>query len=345
MKNFQLSEKEVQELRAIHRRMSERYAADRIKAIVLLGTGWMLEEVSEALLLDMETLRSYVNLYKLGGVKKLIDRHYKGGFAKLNDKELEELKVHLSEITYLTVAEIVFYVKKQYGKVYGISGMTNLLHRLGFVHKKPSMSPCRVDTVKQLEFLQRYEEIRYSGKPIYSLDGCHPQHNSMPQYGWILKGQTKLLPSNTGRKRLNIQGAINLDTHSLISTVHETLDKQSTIEILKKIEGRHPNEDKVYALVDNAGYYHAKEVKEYLKSSKIELIFLPAYAPHLSLIERVWRYLKKEILYNRYYPTFKDFTEKIIEFLKRPHKRAFKTLLNEKFHFISPNTSMLNLAN
>ena len=345
MIDFELSSEELQALRKVHKLTKEKWAADRIKAIISLGSGWTFEEVAEILLLDDQTLRNYVKLFREGGVERLTSRLFKGSFSKLSNEELKQLKAHLTEVTYLTVVEIILYVKKTYGKEYAMSGMTNLLHRLGFVHKKPSMSPCKVDAVRQLEFLQKYEEIRRSGQPVYSLDGCHPQHNSMPQYGWILKGQTKLLPSNTGRKRLNIQGAVNLDTHDLISTVHETLDKQSTIKILKKIEARHSNEDRIYALVDNAGYYHAKEVEEYLKTSKIELIFLPAYAPHLSLIERVWRYLKKKILYNRYYPTFKDFTEKILEFLKRPHKRVFKNLLTEKFHFISSNTSMLNLAN
>jgi transposase len=247
-------------------------------------------------------------------------------------------------VTYLTVTEVVAYVTKAYSKVYAVSGMTNLLHRLGFVHKKPSMLPCKVDTVKQLEFLQKYEKIRRTGRCVYSLDGCHPQHNSMPQYGRILKRETKILPSNTGRKRLNIQGAINLDTHDLISTIHGSLDKQSTIEILKKIEARHFNEKKIYVIVDNAGYYRAKEASQYLKKSKLELVYLPPYAPHLSLIERVWRYFKKTILYNQYYPTFKDFTEKIKNFLKRSHCKAFKKLLTEKFHFVNPNPSMLKLA-
>jgi len=154
----------------------------------------------------------------------------------------------------------------------------------------------------------------------------------------------KLFPTNTGRKRLNIQGAINLNTHDLISTVHETLDKQSTIEILKKIEERHRDERKIYVMVDNAGYYRAQEVKKYLRKSKIGLVFLPPYAPHLSLIEKVWRHLKKTVLYNQYYPTFKDFTEKIESFLRKSHRKAFKNLLTEKFHFVNPNASMLRLA-
>jgi transposase len=83
---------------------------------------------------------------------------------------------------------------------------------------------------------------------------------------------------------------------------------------------------------------------EYLENSKIELVFLPAYAPHLSLVERVWRYLKKQVLYNRYYPTFQEFKEEILNFLNRSHRRAFKKLLTEKFHFARQKTSMIQLS-
>ena len=172
MKNFELSAEEIQILKTIHRQTKEKWAADRIKAIISVGSGWTFEETAEILLLDDQTLRNYVKLFREGGVERLTDRFFKGSLSKLSDEQLKELKVHLTEVTYLTVAEIIAYVKKKYDKRYAMSGMTHLLHRLGFVHKKPAMSPCKVDAVKQLEYLQKYEQIRRSGKPIYSLDGC-----------------------------------------------------------------------------------------------------------------------------------------------------------------------------
>jgi len=343
MKNFSLSEEEIQSLRVIHKGTRDKWAADRIKAIIALGREWSVEEVSEILLVDSETLRNYLKLFKEGGIAELTQRHYKGSDSKLTQIELAELKQHLSDITYLSVAEIISHVAKHYQVKYAVSGMTKLLHRMGFAYKKPDLAPRRVDIGKQLEFLQTFEKLRRSGSPVYSMDGCHPQHNSLPQYGWILKGHTKRLPSNSGRKRINLQGAVNLDTYKLLSTMHETLDKNSTIALLKKVELEHPQAAKVYVLVDNAGYYHAQLVKDYLKNSKIELIFLPAYAPHLSLIERIWRYFKKLVLYNRYYPTFKEFAQAIVSFLKRSHRRAFKKLLVEKFHFARVGSSMLQL--
>lgn len=344
MKNFSLSQKELHALRIVHRATHDKWAADRIKAIIALGDNCTLEEVAKILLLDTETLHNYVVLFRKGGVDELTHRNYKGSSAKLTSEELAELKQHLSETTYLTVAAVAAYVKEKYGITYTISGMTDRLHELGFVYKKPDIAPPYVDMTKQLSFLQKFKEMKESENPLYSLDGCHPQHNSMPQYGWILKGHTKRLPSNTGRKRINIQGAVNLTTHQLISTVHETLDRNSTIEILKKIEKANKKANKIYVLVDNAGYYHAKEVVEYLNCSKIELVFLPPYSPNLSLIERIWRYLKKQVLYNQYYPTFQGFKEAIMGFLERSHRRAFKKLLTEKFHFTRPNSSIVKLG-
>lgn len=49
--------------------------------------------------------------------------------------------------------------------------MTKLLHRLGFVHKKPDTTPGRVDIAKQLSFLQKFEVLCCTGHSVYSIDG------------------------------------------------------------------------------------------------------------------------------------------------------------------------------
>jgi len=81
MKNFTLSEKEIKSLRATHKTLKEKWAADRLKAIISLGNGWTLEEVAEILLLDIETLRNYIKAFESGGVEALVERHYQRGFS------------------------------------------------------------------------------------------------------------------------------------------------------------------------------------------------------------------------------------------------------------------------
>ena len=76
MKNFWLTGEELRELRIAHRAECNCTAAYKINAIILLGSGWNLDQVKEALLIDDETLRSYVEKYKTGGIKKLTETNY-----------------------------------------------------------------------------------------------------------------------------------------------------------------------------------------------------------------------------------------------------------------------------
>jgi len=89
-------------------------------------------------------------------------------------------------------------------------------------------------------------------------------------------------------------------------------------------------------ICDNARYYRSKAVQEYLETSRIKLVFLPPYAPNLNLIERFWEFLKKNVLYNRYYETFDEFREACETFFKNPHKyqRELRSLLTANFELI-----------
>ncbi len=65
--------------------------AYKINVVILLGTGWKLKQVKKALLLDDETLRSYLEKYRQGGLKELISTHNKGSELQLNEKQIEQL--------------------------------------------------------------------------------------------------------------------------------------------------------------------------------------------------------------------------------------------------------------
>ena len=85
MKDFFLNAEQVNELRAAHRAERNRQATYKINAVILLGTGWKLKEVKEALLLDDETLRAYVDHYQTGGIAALLETHYLGRIAHLDE--------------------------------------------------------------------------------------------------------------------------------------------------------------------------------------------------------------------------------------------------------------------
>jgi transposase len=341
MDNWRLTDEEIRILRAEHRGCRDRRSADRIKAIVLLGTGWTIVETAEALLLDEDTVRSYRQAYEEGGLDLLLTVHYQGSEPRLSPKQIRKLDKHLSGTTYLRAQDIVAYVAKTFGIVYTVAGMTDLLRRLSYVYKKPVLTPGKhPDVEKQKAFIASYEELKArKGKddPIYFMDGVHPRHNPVAAYGWIKRGTDKTMESNTGRSRANINGAVNVERQTVVVEFGEAVNAQSTIALFGQLERRHPTAEAIYVYADNARYYRSRLVQAYLRGSKIKLKFLPAYCPNLNLIERLWKYFRKQVLYNRYYPTFAEFLAACHHFFDRikEHRDALHTLLTENFQIIT----------
>ena len=77
-------------------------------------------------------------------------------------------------------------------------------------------------------------------------------------------------------------------------------------------------------------------VKEYLElNQRIVILFLPPYSPNLTLIERLWKLYKKEILYNTYYVSFEEFRKSTSAFFETisDRKEELATLLRDKIYF------------
>ena len=341
MGNF-LSKKQRQDLGQAHRiETSQRYA-DRIKAILLLDADWPASQIAEALLLDPNTVRQYHRLYESGGIERLCSDNYLGRQCALSEKDQKLLKAELRSKIYLTTNEILIYVKTTFNVEYSISGMTYLLHRLGFSYKKPNLVPGKANEEEQIAFLKLYRNLKAKKSPedkLYYTDGVHPQHNSLPSYGWLPKGEETKLKSNTGRQRANICGALDAETHEMIVQEHVTLNAENTIKFFKLLEKKNPNAKNIYIILDNAGYYKGEKIREYLKTSRVKLVFLPPYAPNLNLIERVWKFFKKTVLYNQYYQTFSEFRVACLDFFSKKNLRKYKTqlssLLTENFQIVS----------
>jgi transposase len=216
---IKLSQEERVEIKQLHRSCKQRKHADKLKAILLLDAGFSCVQVGEILLLDDDTIRRYRNLYLNQGAEVLLKDNNKGSVSFLNLKQLDALEKYITENTYMDSKGIVAWIETEFQINYSCSGINELLKRIGFVYKKPVLTPCKANLEKQEAFVKEYKELKEnlsSQDQIYFMDGVHPQHNTIASYGWIKKGQTKHLKTNNGRKRTNINGALNLATKELL---------------------------------------------------------------------------------------------------------------------------------
>ena len=326
-----LSDEERSQLRTQHKKERDKRICDRIKAILLYDKGWNIVQISEALLLSDDAIRRHIQEYKL--VKKLKPENG-GSEEKLSFKQTNELIDHLKLYTYLYTKDIAAYVKAVYMISYSVSGMCYWLKRQGFSYKKPSLVPGKANIEQQKVWIDEYNKIKTQlskYETICFMDGVHPTHNTQLSYGWIKKGVRKEIRSNTGRQRLNISGAIDIIAKKLHYQEDKMLNSESTIGFLQRIERAYPDKKKIYIFSDNARYYKNKSVQNFIKTSKIDLCFLPSYSPNLNPIERLWKWMKERVMYNTYYQDFDDFKNAIFGFLESLSRLKPETELNQIF--------------
>jgi len=335
-----LTEDEVIILRNAHRVVKDKRLADRIKAILSLNEGFGYSLIARILLLDEITLRRYLKKFKQKGLPGLLEMRYKGGQTKLSFAQELELKKYLEVNTKRTVKEVVNYILREYKISFSLVGATKLLHRLGFSYKKPKIIPGKASTLAQAEFIAMYDELKKNLKvsdQIYFVDSAHPEHNTKPSSGWILKGKAhdKVIKTNSGRERLNLAGALNLGDKKTVVLSEKAINKEVTIKLIKKLERVQPT-GKIYLILDNASYYHANVVKDYVKRKRVKLLFLPSYSPNLNIIERLWRFFHQKITWNHYFETFKEFEKESLKFFRNLHKykSELDTLLTDNFQLL-----------
>lgn len=339
--DYYLKPQQVDLLRSTHRTTKDKRLADKIKAILMLNNGFTYEQTSKALLMDEVTLRRYVKLFQTQGIEGLLEFRYKGGTALLNENQQNQLKQFLKKNTQRTAREIAEHIYTVYHVRYSTIGVTKMLHRLGFTYKKPKILPGKADLKKQQKFVTMYTKLKSRMKAddqLYFVDATHPQHTTEPQYGWILKGkkEDKYIKTASGRKRLNLNGALNLSDHTALIRHEDTINADSIIKLADLLLQKHKS-GKIYLILDNARYHHAKKVQEWRTAHKrVKFVFLPAYSPNLNLIERLWRFFKQKVLWNRYFETFEEFKNTSLEFFEnlKDYEKELNSLLTDKFRLV-----------
>lgn len=322
-------------LHEAHHSSRFRKSADRIKAILLLDEGFSYQQVAKILLLDEMTIRRYEKEYRKEGIEGLLECHYQGSIGILTKQEEEALRSYLRENIYQTVKSIVAYVSDTYKKDYSIEGMTHLLHRLHFSYKKTKVIPGKYNAEKQEQFKEAYKELKKNKQQedtIYFVDACHPHHNNRPFYGWIDKGEEKSIKTNSGRERLNLNGALSLEHMDITVLSEGTINQHAMMRLCLTIEEKQPVGE-IHFIMDNASYNHGYELQLFLEDHpRLHIHYLPPYSPNLNIIERLWRFFR-ERMQNNYFEKFPEFEEAVLTFFRNinHYNDELKTLLTDSF--------------
>jgi transposase len=314
MPNIFLSPEERNRLLKQHKGERDGRIKDRLKAVLLRDDDWSLRAIAEALFLTEEGVRQHLKDYVATGKLKP-DNGGSDGF--LSKEESAELAAHLEQHLYVKASEVVAYVHATYGIRYSVRGMTDWLKRHGFTFHQPCGIPAKADKTAQAAFVAHYETLKASlgdNDQIVFLDGVHPSHAVRFVRGWIRKGQRKEIPTNGSQKRLNILGALNLETMTLHRQEYDTLNAEAVIGFLTFLLAATPR-GILHVILDRGRYQHCAAVWAFAaENPRIKLHYLPPYSPNINAIEPAWKIMHEHTTNNAYHPNFKAFTEKIRHF-------------------------------
>ncbi len=330
----------IKHLRLLQRQHKDKRVYIKVTALLMLHQGFKAQDIAESLGIDDGTVYRYRQSFEELGLQDYLKSFFVAYSGQLTEDEEQQLLGEVRQRLYLNSKQVAAYIENEFGIRYSLSAVVKLLHRLGFTYKKTKGVGVKADREAQEQFVQELSKLlaqEDENQVVYFNDAVHPQHNTRPDYGWIYRGEDFEIPSNPGRKRVNINGALNAHKVTDVLIVEsERVNAQSCIELWQKQRRRHRGKT-IINICDNAPYYHSNYLKDWLAQNPwCKVIYLPPYAPNLNLIERLWRFLRKQVTSYNFYEHFAEFRKAILDFFKniKEHKQALESLLTLKFHIV-----------
>ena len=288
------------------------------------------------------SVQRYLSEFLRGGLEEVRRCRHAGQKSALHQHRAS-LEEHFRQHPPRSVRQAQEVIRQRTGLVRGLTQVRRFLRRLGLQPRKVAAVPVppkkapEEHAKEQRQFLDDklaplLAEARAGRRDVYFVDASHFLFASF--LGWVWCATRWLVRAASGRKRYNVLGALCAVSHRLIRvTNHSYINACSVCDLLRAVAAAGVGRP-ITLVLDNARYQKCALVQELARSLGIHLLYLPGYSPNLSLIERVWRFVKKQCLRAAYHPTYEAFTAAIDQCLgelSTTHKEDMDSLLTHEF--------------
>lgn len=172
-----------------------------------------------------------------------------------------------------------------------------LLARLGITPQKPlrrayERDPEAIRKWEREDYPAIRTRARRRGAAIFFLDEAGVRSDAPPGRTWAPRGQTPVVPTSGQRQSVNAISAVTPRGEFWWRTFGGRLNASRFLEFLRAFMHRRRNP--VFLIADRHPAHIAKIVAGYVQQSRgrLELHFLPGYAPDLNPDEFVWNHIK-----------------------------------------------------
>ena len=279
-----------------------RWAVRRVKA------GESPSAVMKSYGLCRTTIYRWLRAVKRGGEKALRARKHAGPKTKLEPSQKLKVRRWISgkdprqygfDFGLWTRQIVAALIAEKFGIKLGVTAVGRLLAELDITPQKPlrrayERDPVAIARWQRVEFPKLRARAKRRGAKIFFLDEAGVRSDQVLGRTWGLRGQTPEVPTSGRRQSVSAISAVNALGEFWFELYTERLNATKFVELLKSFMRR--RRTAVILVLDGHPAHIAKLVANYVRSLKgrLELHFLPGYAPELNPDEFVWNHLKRQ---------------------------------------------------
>jgi transposase len=307
-----------------------------MEALYLQSQGLAPEDIWRLCAISKTTFYRYRHEYRTGGIAKLQEVSFHRRQSALVDYRTS-IEADLRQRPPASVAEAATRIAQLTGLERGPTQVRQFLKSLGMKPRKVGQIPAKADVTAQEDFKTgqlepRLDEAKAGQRLVFFMDAAH--FVFAPFLGFVWCFERLFVKAPSGRQRFNVLAVLNATTRDIFTVTNLTYITSATVcELLRLLASAHPGVP-ITIVLDNARYQRCALVQSLAQTLGIELLFLPPYSPNLNLIERFWKFVKKQCLYSKYYADPLAFQHAIIACITQaPHKHQeeLASLLTLKF--------------
>lgn len=264
--------------------------------------------------ISRETLMRWIRKFQASGPQSFTVAPGRGRRFKLNNMQKEQLHEYIiNHGKNITLKHVQKEVATRFG--IGISNSTahRLLKDLGFSYITPRPAHYKQNKTAWENFKKNLEKemIANPNFEVFFFDEARFGTHSKIGHGWFKTGERTSVFKKLGFKNFYLYSAVNPKTGLDVSLVMPNVNTENMNAFLEEM-GNKLSDKKILLIMDQAGWHKAKLLQI---PSNIKIFYLPPYSPELNPIERLWRYIKDNVLKNRIYETLKQLEDNLCDFV------------------------------
>jgi transposase len=254
------------------------------------------------------TIYKWLRAQRRGGAQALSARRHPGRPTKLSQRQKLQVRRWISgkdprqygfDFGLWTRQIVADLIGKKFRIRIAVTAVGRLLAELDITPQKPlrrayERDPVAIERWKREQYPRLRARAKRLGAKIFFLDEAGVRSDHVLGRTWEVRGQTPEVPTSGKRQSVNAISAVNGLGEFWYEIYTQRFNATLFIKLLKNFMKY--RKARVFLVLDSHPSHLAKLVQAYLKGleGRLELHFLPGYAPELNPDEFVWNHLKNQ---------------------------------------------------